>query len=328
MARRRHSQEEKRQNLTAYLNARGGTYRSYISYMALLGESFANRIDLLEQLLNEAHFPTTGRYKESLLADLIADFASGRYSVRTGFVLFPIKSCRVEGHGDEAEGVLATEQHVPSKQMDIIVYDSHSYPVIFRDGNVVIVRPEAVRCLIEIKGQIDHGETDDMVDKFVDFALKWRACVECYGACGVSLTHRPTLLGMAWAIKPDAGLPSGTWTRPDRAADRRGDARASDPARPTHVGGRGADRHSGAHPAPGRVLLQPLPLGGRARTRSPHVPHRPVPAGAGLVGAADQDRAWGAESPEEPDPRRADRHGLLLGPYRVVKGQPNNATAC
>lgn len=200
MGRQKHTAEEKRQNLTAYLNAKGGTYRSY---MSLLGESFATRIDLLAQLLNEAHHPTTGRYKESLLADLIAGFVPGRYSVGTGFVLFPVESYQVEGFGDEAEGVLSIENHVPSRQMDIIVYDSHSYPVIFRDGDVVVVRPEAVRCLIEVKGQLTHEETDDLVGKFADFARKWQECVACYRACQVTLAHKPTLLGMCWAVKPD-----------------------------------------------------------------------------------------------------------------------------
>lgn len=200
MGKQKYTADEKRQNLTTYLNAKGGTYRSY---MSLLGESLANRIDLLAQLLNEAHYPTTGRYKESLLADLIAGFVPGRYSVGTGFVLFPIESYNVEGFGDEAEAVLSVEKHVPSRQMDILVYDSHSYPVIYRDGDVVVVRPEAVRCLIEVKGHLDHTQTDDIVDKFVDFSQKWRACVDCYRACGVTMTHKPTLLAMCWAVKPD-----------------------------------------------------------------------------------------------------------------------------
>jgi hypothetical protein len=200
VGRQKYTDEEKRKNLTAYLNSRGGTYRSF---MSLLGESLANRIDLLAQLLGEVHHPTTGRYKETLLADLIAEFVPGRYSVGTGFVLFPVESYEVEGFGDEAEGVLAIEKHDPSRQMDIIVYDSHNYPVIYRDGDVVVLRPEAVRCLIEVKGQLNHEETEDIVAKFVDFGVKWRACVDCYAACGVKLIHKPTLLAMGWAVPAD-----------------------------------------------------------------------------------------------------------------------------
>lgn len=198
---KRYSGEEKRRTLTEYLNARGGTYRSY---MSLLGETFAGRIDLLEQLLNEAHHPTTGRYKESLLSELVASFLPGRYSVGTGFVLFPVESYNTEGFGDEAESILAIDKHVPSKQFDIIVYDSHSYPVIYRDGDVVVLRPEAVRSVIEVKGRLDHDQTDDIVGKFVDFAAKWRACVRCYDACGVTLKQKPTLLAMGFAVRPDS----------------------------------------------------------------------------------------------------------------------------
>lgn len=196
----KYTDAEKQENLTAYLNAKGGTYHSY---MSLLGESLANRIDLLSQLLNEAHYPTTGRYKESLLSELIAKFVPGRYSVGTGFVLFPVESYNVEGHGDEAEAILSIDKHVPSRQMDIIIYDSHSYPTIYRDGDVVVVRPEAVRCLIEVKGHLSHVESDDIVDKFVDFASKWRDCVKCYAASGIELKHKPTLLAMCWAVRPD-----------------------------------------------------------------------------------------------------------------------------
>jgi hypothetical protein len=200
VAKQRYTDEEKQKNLTAKLKAKGGTYRSY---MSLLGESLANRIDLLAQLLNEAHYPTTGRYKESLLADLIAGFVPGRYSVGTGFVLFPVEGYEVDGSGDDAEAILLVKEHIPSRQMDIIVYDSCSYPVIYRDRDVVVVRPESVRCVIEVKGSLDHVETDDIVDKCIDFADKWRACVECYRSCGVKLRHMPTLLAMCWLAKSD-----------------------------------------------------------------------------------------------------------------------------
>ena len=67
MDKQKYTAQEKRKNLTAYLNSKGGNYRSYLS---LLGKSLVTRINLLAQLLNEAHYPTTGRYKESLLANL------------------------------------------------------------------------------------------------------------------------------------------------------------------------------------------------------------------------------------------------------------------
>ncbi len=101
MGKQKYSDEEKRKNLTAYLNAKGGTYRSF---MSMLGESLANQIDLLAQLLDEAHHPTTGRYKETLLADLIAEFVPGRYSVGTGFGRVHRAFCRPDRAGNAAIG--------------------------------------------------------------------------------------------------------------------------------------------------------------------------------------------------------------------------------
>lgn len=203
MSKRKYSDDEKQRNLHASLNAKGGTYHSY---MSLLGESFAHRIDLLAQILGGVHHLTTGRYKELLLADLIADFLPGRYSVGTGFVLFPEEAYNFEDDGEEEVAILDIRKHAPSRQIDIIVYDDHSYPVVFRDADVVVVRPEAVRCVIEVKGVLDHEETDDMVQKFIDFGTKWRKCVECYRACGVELKHKPVMLGMGWRLGEAAGV--------------------------------------------------------------------------------------------------------------------------
>jgi hypothetical protein len=204
--RRTYAENERAENLASYFDARGGTYHSYVT---MLGESFATRINLLSHLLNDAHHLTTGRYKESILANLIADFIPGRYSVGTGFVLFPVEGYSVEGDGDDAEAILEITKHVPSRQLDILIYESHTYPVLFRDHDLVVVRPEAVRCVIEVKGFLDHQETDDFVALFVDFGTKWVKCRRCYDAIGAKLPANPTLLAMAWAVKPDRrGRPS------------------------------------------------------------------------------------------------------------------------
>jgi len=204
MAKRKYSEDETLRNLTAGLNAKGGTYHSY---MSMLGESFTHRVDLLSQILGGAHHLTTGRFRESLLANMIAEFLPSRYSVGTGFVLFPEEAYNVEGHDEESEAILDIRKHVPSRQIDILVYDDHSFPVVFRDGDVVVVRPEAVRCVIEVKGAVDQSETDDMVGKFIDFGRKWRNCIDCYRACGIELAHTPRLLGMCWRVADVNGVP-------------------------------------------------------------------------------------------------------------------------
>jgi len=57
-------------------------------FAALLGDSFASKIDLLTQIIQERHYPSLGRYKERLLAKTISEYIPKSYEVGTGFVLF------------------------------------------------------------------------------------------------------------------------------------------------------------------------------------------------------------------------------------------------
>lgn len=59
------------------------------SYTGMIGESFSSHIDRLSRIIRDAHEPSLGSYKERLLAEAIRSFIPKKYSVGTGFVLFP-----------------------------------------------------------------------------------------------------------------------------------------------------------------------------------------------------------------------------------------------
>ncbi|MCW5212952.1 hypothetical protein VU04_08570, partial [Desulfobulbus sp. TB] len=59
-----------------------------ISFASLLGDSFSSKINLLSQILQDAHYPSLGTYKENLLVKVIKDYIPTNYQVGTGFVLF------------------------------------------------------------------------------------------------------------------------------------------------------------------------------------------------------------------------------------------------
>jgi len=67
---------------------------------------------------------------------------------------------------------------IKSKQIDIIIWDSVNKSPIFRDGEFVIVPPEACGAIIEIKGKLTHTELSKSLtnfDKIMDFAkLKYQ----------------------------------------------------------------------------------------------------------------------------------------------------------
>lgn len=63
-----------------------------------------------------------------------------KYSIGTGFV---IKQTNTRG------------EHLSSRQIDLIVYDDAS-PVLFKEGDFVILTPDAVRGIIEVKANLQN----------------------------------------------------------------------------------------------------------------------------------------------------------------------------
>jgi hypothetical protein len=93
--------------------------------------------------------------------------------------------------------------HSISKQCDIIVFDSSKIPVIFRDDDFVVVRPESVRAVIEVKGTANKKEIDGLLDSFLDFGKKWRDCQLFYHEHHQPLARRPSLYAMCWSVGLD-----------------------------------------------------------------------------------------------------------------------------
>ena len=73
------------------------------------------------------HGPSVGTYRENLLQSSLRKHLPERYHIATGFIF----------------GL--------SKQIDILIYDRVDYAPIFREGDFVIVPPESVRAVIEVK---------------------------------------------------------------------------------------------------------------------------------------------------------------------------------
>ena len=167
-------------------------------FAALLGESFASRIDLLAQVLQDAHYPSLGTYKERLLAETIRNYLPASLSVGTGFVMFPC-SDPAPAAGQHFDHLNRSAFSV-SRQCDILVFDGNNYPPVFKDGDFVVLRPEAVKAVIEVKGSISVREVRQLVGSFIDFARKWRATQVFYRDHHQQLCDAPTLLAMCWSI--------------------------------------------------------------------------------------------------------------------------------
>jgi hypothetical protein len=87
-----------------------------------------------------AHWGEDGRYKEAVLKNVIGRFLPGKYTIATGFVIK-----QTENRGE----------HLSSRQLDLIIYDDAS-PVLFKEGDFVILTPDAVRGIIEVKANLQN----------------------------------------------------------------------------------------------------------------------------------------------------------------------------
>jgi hypothetical protein len=188
-----------------YLQTQGG---SFASYFGMIGDTFSKRVNQLAQLIQ--HDPSLGTYKERLLLRTVSDFLPKRYAAGTGFVVFPKKrafGAQVELHTDLYNNIA----HDASSQLDIVVYDQAEYPPLFIDGDFVVLRPESVRAVIEMKGSLKKQEMDSAIDLFADYAAKWQATKSFYEELGVARLIKPVFLFMAWGyyIFPN-GLPDCT----------------------------------------------------------------------------------------------------------------------
>jgi len=80
------------------------------------------------------HKSTVGTYRENLLHILLRKNLPERYHVATGFILGS------------------------PRQIDILIYDRLDYAPVFREGDLVVVRPESVRAIIEVKTKLTRAQ--------------------------------------------------------------------------------------------------------------------------------------------------------------------------
>jgi len=173
-------------------------------YASLLGDSFQSKINLLGQIIKDAHFPSIGQYKERLLSKVISEYIPKKFDVGTGFILFPHKPIKDEVKNPDFD-YLNMAYHSISKQCDIIIYDSSEYPVIFKDEDFIVVRPESVLAVIEVKGSINSREVNSILENFSDLGRKIRRCQRFYDSNDDKIKLDIAFYALAWEVykKPD-----------------------------------------------------------------------------------------------------------------------------
>lgn len=96
--------------------------------------------DRVRNLIGHSNWAEEGRYKESILRNVIKRFIPKSLIIGTGFI---VKS--------------SNKEYECSKQIDIIIFDS-SHPILFNEGDFYIVTPNSVKAIIEVKTNIENQD--------------------------------------------------------------------------------------------------------------------------------------------------------------------------
>ena len=89
-----------------------------------------------------SHKTITGTGRERALADLLREVLPRRVEVLSGVV----------AHIDD--GARAKS----ARQVDLLIADTHDFPVLARSGDLAVVLPDAVRAMVEIKSRVSGEE--------------------------------------------------------------------------------------------------------------------------------------------------------------------------
>jgi len=133
--------------------------RAIAEYQLTYGHELQARMKRLDGIIGDRHWLTVGTYKENLIKSVLGNRLPRKYEVSTGFVL----ACK-------------NKKRLISRQIDVLIWDSENHAPIFRDGNFVIVSPEACVAAIEVKSKLTQTELksslqnlDSLMQFFPDF---------------------------------------------------------------------------------------------------------------------------------------------------------------
>lgn len=113
-------------------------------------ESMAAELDALKNRIRNlvTHWGEDGAHKEAVLRSVLRRHLPESVTIGTGFIV--------------GDGVAST-------QIDILIVDK-SKPTLFRDGDMLIVTPDAVRAVIEVKTNFANVSLPDALKKLAKIA--------------------------------------------------------------------------------------------------------------------------------------------------------------
>lgn len=116
----------------------------WLKLLASWSDELLSTTGRIQNLIGGHHRPTTGSYREALLRRLLRRVLPDRFRVSTGFIY---------RWGD-----------APSRQIDVLIWDAQKHFALLEEGELVILTPESVSAVIEVKSTFKPDELRDALD--------------------------------------------------------------------------------------------------------------------------------------------------------------------
>jgi hypothetical protein len=176
--------------------------RTLNDFQTQLAESFHSKINLLEKIIGDKHWLTTGGFKEKVLISFLNDNLPKKLKAKSGFVVFPTKRRFNTEMPPEDYDSLNRSSYIMSKQIDILVYDVFESSPVFEDDNIVLLSPESVKAVIEVKGTLNGKHLTDSIGLLMDYRNKWIEYKAFSKEHHIAVELKvPALLVYAWEFK-------------------------------------------------------------------------------------------------------------------------------
>ena len=104
------------------------------------------------------HKGEDGRFIENLIRSYLRKYLPKELEVLTGFIVRPAVKIKTNNRSRTKE----TDKH--SSQLDIIVYNSATYPIYLRSEDTVVVPPEGVICIISVKKTLHDADIKNEIN--------------------------------------------------------------------------------------------------------------------------------------------------------------------
>ena len=126
----------------------------YFRSITLEFQALKNRV---RHFIGNHHWLTEGEWKESVLRAVLRRHLPQTVGVGKGFVI---------------------TKDGPSSQIDILLYDREK-PLLYQDGDLVVITPDLCLGLVEVKTQLDVAEFGRAVQKLADERFKISRWAQC-----------------------------------------------------------------------------------------------------------------------------------------------------